>query len=641
LSNEKETLTHMGSIFGAAPRLVVGLGLGAIALTGATAGSAQASALDASFGIQGLALTQLSAVYSDRFYQTVPAPGGGNYSVGYTSITNNDRAFVLAKTDAAGNLDPTFGSGGLAIQNVSPAPFPAAQNAPSGKAQAGPTGAGEIARGIVVQSNGKIVVTGQAETPATSGKPDSRDIDIYAARFNVNGSLDVTFGTNGVTRIDLSDGIRPVTDPAATSSSVTGDQSYGVSKRADDKLLLTTVQGLDTSDNATRTDVDVAVVQLTKNGLLDPTWGKNGVAQARTPGVADGPRQGVVDADGKFLTTSYGPPAGTTKNRPYLYRFNTDGSADTTFGTNGIATALVGGPNGLAEVYGAVPQGDKYVLTGYGSRNETPTNTDALVYRFNHDGTWDQSFGRDGLVTYDGPSGGADRARNITKLADGRFVAVGGTETGPGRVDGLIFVVKADGTADTSVGTAGGLVADLGGPNDFFYGVSAQGGKLVAAGYLGAANATNDDAALVRVDLTPTEYPTNQPEERPQDQPVPAAPAAPAPAAPAATPISAPVVTTIPANQTAGTVSVTCERIGKAKSKIRCVVKQSNVASGTVKIKLVRKGAKTLTGSAKASRGKATITINASRKKASYSVELVLPTPSGKTQAVTKTVSLK
>jgi uncharacterized delta-60 repeat protein len=604
------------------PALAVGAGLIV------AAGPVQAAGLDSAFGVDGKALTPLSATFSDRYLATVAAPGGGTYNVGYTSVTANDRAFVLTHTDASGKLQPGFGAGGVAVVNVSPAPFPAAPNAPSGAAQAGPAGAGEVARGVVVQSDGKIVISGQAETPAASGKPDSRDIDIYAARFTASGVLDASFGVNGVRRIDLSDGMTVPSGGSATTTSVRADQGYGLSIRPDDKLLITGAKGSDSSDNVARPDQDLAVVQLMRDGAIDTGYGTGGVATGRTPNINENPRQGLVEADGKFITTAYGNPTGSP-TRPILYRFNANGTPDATFGTNGIGTGSVGGAAGRAEVYGIVAQGSRYVLAGYGSRNETPTDTDLVVYRFNGDGTWDQSFGRDGLVTYVGNgTGGADRARNITALPDGRIVTVGGTEVSatPTAVDALVFVLKSDGTPDTTISPDGGVTFDLGGPGDFFYGVTTIGNRVVAAGYLGGASAAADEAALGAVDVTP---------------PVPATTTSPAPPAPAAEPAPVPGTAPKPKARTAGKVAVSCVRIGKRRDRIRCTVTQANVAIGNVAITLKRKGAKALKGKAKTKKGKATITIKASRKRAKYTVALTLPTPAGTVQKITRTVTVR
>ncbi len=87
-----------------------------------------------------------------------------------------------------------------------------------------------------------------------------------------------------------------------------------------------------------------------------------------------------------------------------------------------------------------------YVLAGYGSRSTTPANgIDVVIYRFTAAGVWDRTFGDDGLFTYNRVNG-ADRARDLTSLPDGRLVTAGSTANADNTdVDGLILVVSPDG----------------------------------------------------------------------------------------------------------------------------------------------------------------------------------------------------
>ncbi len=488
-----------------------------IGLTGAA--TANGAGLDDTFGLDGVVVNPLSPD-SDRYLNATRAPGGGTYNVGYTVDSGTDRAFLLTKVDAAGELDDDFGTNGVATVNVVTGPFAAP---PAGTT---PNGAAEVARGVVVQPDGKIVVAGQAETPPAAGKPDSRDIDIYVARFDTDGTLDGTFGTGGITRVDLSNGV------TAAPATVNGDQAYGLNVRADGTLVVVAARGQD-SGAPSRLDRDIALVQLTPGGTLDPAFtgggAGTGVSVAATPGLNENPRQGLLNADGSIVTTSYGA-VGSGPVRPYLTKFTASGALDTSFGSGGIATGDVGGPApGFAEAYEIVPHNGGYVLTGYGSRSTTPANgIDVVLYRFTGAGVYDTSFGQGGLVTYNRVNG-ADRGRDMTVLRDGRIVVVGSSATAEAtpNLDGLILVLKADGSPDTSVSETGAIVKDLGGINDAFFGVTtvANGTKVVAAGYRGGATAAGDESVLVRVDL-----------------PTPPAPAAATPTTPTTPTTPAPVV---------------------------------------------------------------------------------------------------
>ncbi len=550
--------------------------------------------IDDTFGISGTVFTPFSQL-SDRYQSATRAPGGGTYNVGYTTVgAGPDRAFILSRVDAAGELVPSFDGDGVATVNVATGPFVAPPAAPNGTA--------EIARGVAVQPDGKILVSGQAETPGTAGKPDNRDTDIYVARFNSNGSIDGTFGVAGVKRIDLSDGV-------VTGSTPNGDQTYGLQLRPDGKIVVVASKGVDTAEPG-RTDRDIGLVQLLSNGDPDPQFGTNGTVFIRNAGVNENPRHAILQTDGKVVVASYGNLAGQPV-RPWIHRFTATGTPDATFGNGGVASGDIGGPApGFAESYQLVQQGDGYVGTGYGSRSTTPaTGIDVVLYRFTNTGQWDRTFGDDGLFTWD-RVGGADRGRSLTSLPDGRLVAAGSTATATAPdLDGLILVVNPDGK---SVNQA--MQVNLGGINDAFFGVTtvSNGTKVVAAGYRGAATPDGDEAALVRADLPPAVA-------------GPVGPAGP-PGAPGAAGEQGPSVLGSPGTAgpqgpagpagkngtNARRISVSCKLTGKRKNKISCTTRQS-----TARVSLrLSKGGKTVARGA----GKRTVTLRGTARKGRYTL---------------------
>ena len=595
----------------------------ALALGVAVPGSAHAAGFDDTFGTNGTVFNSLSATASDRYQGATRAPGGGTYNVGYTTVGGTDRAFVLTHVDSAGRIDRDFGVAGVAIANVVTGPFAAP---PTGTA---PNGSAELARAVVVQDDGKIVVAGQAETPPAAGKLDSRDIDIYVARFDTEGVLDPSFGTGGIERIDLSDGRGP-------ANAINGDQAYGLSIKPDGKLLVYGSKGIDFAEPA-RTDRDIAVVQLETDGDPDPTFGTAGVAMTRNAGVSENPRHGLLQADGKIIATGYGTGVGGAV-RPFIYRFNATGTADAGFGTNGVATDEVGGPApGFAEVYDVVQQGDKYVFAGYGSRSTTPANgIDVVLYRFNANGTYDRTFGDNGLFTYNRVNG-ADRARKLTSLSDGRLVIAGSTATADASplVDALILVVKADGSGpDTSVGQGGALIRDLGGNNDSYFGLTTvfNGTKVVAAGYRAGADSALDESVLTRADLPPAVAgptgPTGPagpegpdgPEgpAGPQGDPGPTAQGSPGSAGPAGP--AGPAGARGADGSTISRVNVSCKLTGKRKNKVTCTTRLVRSSSSKVLLKLAKSGKVVASGSAKARKGKASVTLKGKARKGSYTL---------------------
>lgn len=606
-------------------RLVAGaLAVGA-GLSGAA--SAQAAGLDDTFGVDGTVFTPLAAPgASDRYLATTRAPGGDTYNVGYTTVSGTDRAFALTRVDANGELVDGFGTGGLAVANVVTGPYAAP---PAGTT---PTGAAETARGVAVQSDGKIVVVGQAETPPAAGKPDSRDLDVYVARFDTDGTPDGTFGVGGVQRVDLSNGV-------AAGNTVNTDQAYGVLIRPDGKVVVTGTKGTDSGTPAV-TDRDVVTIQLTTTGAPDNAYGVNGVAVSTVVGVNENPRHGVLEPNGRVVVASYGTGIGG-QTRPFIHRFLANGTPDATFGNGGVATAEVGGPApGLAEAYDLALQGDKYVIAGYGSRSTTPANgIDVVVYRFNANGTWDLTFGEAGLTTYNRVNG-ADRGRDLTVLGDGRIVVAGSSATADTTpiLDGLVLVVNPNGSLDTSVGAGGAFIVDLGGLNDSFFGSTtvANGTKVVAAGYRGGAATTDDEAALVRVDLPPAVA----------GPPGPAGPggangAGGAGGATGPAGASGSKGATGPRGRAAGKVTVSCKLVGKKRKSIRCTTKQAKDARGSVSVRVKRNGTVVASGSSRIRSGKASVSLSGTARAGRYTVAVTAPTAGGKRQSVVAKLAIR
>lgn len=554
--------------------------------------AASAAGLDSTFGSGGFALTPLSTGSSDRYQGTAPAPGGGTYNVGYATVSGTDRAFVLTKVDASGTLDEAFGLDGVATVNVSTGPFlpgpppPSPAGAPN---QAGPNGSSEVARGVAVQPDGKIIVSGQAETVQDGSKPDARDVDLYVARFDASGVLDTSFGAGGVRRIDLTNGVQ-ASAPGATSTSLNGDQSWGLAVRPDGRILIVGARGTDSGAPAA-TDRNLSVIALTAGGTLDPEFSGDGIVTAATPGLNENPRGGVLNADGSFVATAYGAQAGQPV-RPYLFKVSANGTPDASFGTAfgdaGVASGAVGGPApGFAEVYDLVHHEGGYALGGYGQSAAAPGNVNAVLYRFSAAGVWDETFGTGGVATFD-RAGGQDRIRDVSALPDGRIAGFGSaaTDATNANVNGNVFVVDRKGVPDTSVGPGGGVMVDLGGPGDTLWASTSVGDgfELVGAGFLGGATGPLDEAALARFDFSVSATPT--PTATPTPSPTPTATPTPGPT-PTSTPAPSPTPTrtaspTPRAPKPPVAVKLTAKTTAPKKAKVGRTV--------SVKVKLSAKG---------------------------------------------------
>ena len=124
--------------------------------------------LDASFGTGGKVLTAFPGSGADSLTALTLQTDGKIVAVGDTTSTNQNQKFAVARYLVDGQLDPSFGAGGLVSSGLS-------NDYASG------------AVGVAIQPDGRIDVGG-------SGGQGS---DFEAARYEPDGSLDPTFGTNG------------------------------------------------------------------------------------------------------------------------------------------------------------------------------------------------------------------------------------------------------------------------------------------------------------------------------------------------------------------------------------------------------------------------------------------------------------
>ncbi|HEX8367770.1 MAG TPA: FG-GAP-like repeat-containing protein [Pyrinomonadaceae bacterium] len=185
------------------------------------------------------------------------------------------------------------------------------------------------------------------------------------------------------------------------------------------------------------------------DGDLDTSFGMSGVVNEASP--ASGNYSVVVQPDGKILV------AGHTFGNVFdysVFRYNNDGSADSTFGTNGKISADVNNANDILPTILLQPDG-KFIVVGI-SKNAQDRNIIALL-RFNANGTPDTAFGTNGRAlsafTTSGTRG--DTPSDAVLQPDGKIVVTGGW-------NGTAFCVarwNANGSLDTNFGMGGNLCA--------------------------------------------------------------------------------------------------------------------------------------------------------------------------------------
>lgn len=412
----------------------------ALVLLATLAGSAQAAPgdLDPSFGTGGLVTTDFGGRGDFGLAVALQPDGkivaaGNSSAVGVFSVN-----FALARYNADGSLDSTFGTGGTVLTSFG-----------------GPLSA---AADVVVQPDGRIVAVGIAGN------------DFGVARYDANGALDTTFGTGGLVTTDFGG----------------SDQANGVALQPDGKIV---VVGLLFGK--------IGVARYNQDGSLDSTFGTGGRVVTDASPSFDGAFD-VAVWNGKIVV------GGGTGLYPFIesdfqvVRYNADGSLDASFDGDGIATTNFGGSD---NIFGIAVTADGKVTAAGGTKGMAPG--DFAVARYNADGSLDSSFGSGGRVTTDFSTGSEDLGNGVVVLPDGS-ITVGGF-TGPGVTSTSFAVVRytATGNLDTGFGSGGKASAAFGNPiNNAFDIVTQSDGNVVLAGGTGDRGVT--DFALARFLGAPT-----------------------------------------------------------------------------------------------------------------------------------------
>jgi uncharacterized delta-60 repeat protein len=150
------------------------------------------------------------------------------------------------------------------------------------------------------------------------------------------------------------------------------------------------------------------------------TFGDDGLVMTDVFGDSEYSRAVAVQADGKILAAG---GAGTVANtngyqRFTVVRYNADGSLDTSFGDGGIVAAPMQSNVDFVADMAALPDG-KVLVLGFSWAGAF----DYTIMRFNADGSFDTAFGNNGIATADLDSW--DRAASLALCADGKFLAAG------------------------------------------------------------------------------------------------------------------------------------------------------------------------------------------------------------------------
>jgi uncharacterized delta-60 repeat protein len=455
-----------------------------LALVAGTVGTAVAddSDLDPTFGTNGIALTGVTdASGGIAACRPIVQPDGKILICG-TRVDNGGSGsdFFVARFTADGQPDLSFSFDGQVTIDFTG------------------SGGADVAKSIALQSDGKIVVAG---TISASGATSGNDFGV--ARLTSDGTLDTTFGAGTGKKIvsfDLVGG----------SSS---DDAADMAIQADGKIVVAGTVA--TPDHGT----DFGVVRLLSDGSPDASFNLTGKVTVGfdllgSTNMNDMASRVAIDSSGRIVISGSADKGPTGTDVDYaVARLLPNGTLDANFNADGRATvAFDVGVTASDTCYGLSLQTDGKILLS-GNVDVSPSSTpnqDIGVARLQPDGSPDNTFGIDGktLVTFDLIPNGIDFGLDIREQADGHVLVVGAAQYAlPNSLYAAAVRLDSDGSLDAGFGTLGRRTYDFGltTPSvQAFLGATMQGDDIIAAGIAyvpGGANATDNLVVRLRNDV--------------------------------------------------------------------------------------------------------------------------------------------
>ncbi len=381
-------------------------------------------------------------------------------------------------------VDPSFSTDGIAISSI----------------------LNSVDQGSVVveQPDGKTVVAGRSLNGSR--------YDLTVVRYNVDGTLDATFGTSGVVMIAIDSGNLNPTDIALDSfgrivivceHQISGagdfavfrlgaggslDSSFNTTgfKIVDFGTLEDNPQSLVIEPNGRIVIVgesrspsngfaDVAIARLFDNGQLDPGFhadGKNVYSFGSSHDIA---RSVVLQPNGSIVVGGYTLGAGAHWNF-LAARFGPNGDLDPSFGSGGSIVQAIGSQSAQASFIGQLSDG-RLILTGHAWNS---TNVDAAYVRLTANGVLDNQPGNDAIRLI--PFSASDDYFYSATVVNDKIVMAGSSSGAGGQVM-AVMRLTANGEPDSNFDSDGRLTVHPGYDGGIAIDVATSpDGKLVVAG---------------------------------------------------------------------------------------------------------------------------------------------------------------
>ncbi|MBS1795757.1 MAG: VCBS repeat-containing protein [Acidobacteria bacterium] len=422
---------------------VIGLILLAASVSPAARGN-----LDRTFGGQGKSIPRVAG--TEKAFDAVVQTDGKIVVVGGAAPANSSFDILVERFNADGTFDAAFGDGGRAVLNLSPR--------------------SEVAYAVALQSDGKILVAGyyQQATNYT---------DFVVVRLLPNGQPDPSFGQEGVQLV---------------APTVTSDIAVAIAVQNVNGVEKIVVGG-----NTGTANTQFCAVRLNPDGALDTAFGNAGMQTVSVGGITDSLQDLTIDSQGRIVEAGFSRfdfGGGSYRDDFAVVRLTADGALDPTFSGDGkVVTQMAGQSQPRSVAMQTVNGVEKIVVGGFTRFGATD---DFSLLRYNADGAVDTTFGTNGKV-YTDFSAGDDQLQKLLVQSNGKITAVGLMRYGANQ-NFAQARYEPNGALDKTFGACGRIVTDLGSTTDIAYGAAIQpDGRVIAVGEAAGAT-TGADFAVVR-----------------------------------------------------------------------------------------------------------------------------------------------
>lgn len=337
----------------------------------------QDGSLDNSFGNNGIVLTAVGES-SSQGRAMVLQPDGKILLAG-TCVDDGLYSAAVVRYENDGELDATFGSAGIVITSIGPA--------------------GDEVNAMALQPDGKILIAG-------GNYGTIRDMAL--ARYHSDGTLDQDFGLDGKVVVS----VYPE-DEVANALVIQNDG----------RIIVAGTITYDMFGSGSESYSNFILARFTSDGSLDPSFGTGGFAETDFGSDHEAGSAIALQSDQKILV------AGTT-GVPFaldmaLLRYDPAGVLDGSFGVNGLRTTSIGSGNDGAAAL-VVQSNDKIILAGY---TDNGSDTDLALVCYEPNGELANTFGSNGIVVTPASVDSSEFAQALAVQSDGKLVAAGGLST--------------------------------------------------------------------------------------------------------------------------------------------------------------------------------------------------------------------